>query len=53
MRTRAALGGHTGAAPDIIALALEAMGSAVLLLAGRVGATLVLEHHIGAWPGPC
>jgi uncharacterized membrane protein len=42
----------TGASPGVIALSLEGVGTAVLLVGGRVGATLVLDHHIGASAAP-
>jgi uncharacterized membrane protein len=47
-----ALRADTSGAPGVVALLLEAVGTAVLLVAGRVGATLVLDHHVGTSAAP-
>jgi uncharacterized membrane protein len=36
-----------GTQPGVETLALEALGTLVLLIAGRLGAELVMDHHIG------
>jgi uncharacterized membrane protein len=45
-----ALRGAAGSRPTAAALALEGVGTGVLLFGGRTGAALILEHHIGASP---
>lgn len=47
-----ALRNQNGAQPAVEALALEALGTVVLLITGRLGAELVMEHHIGPTPLP-
>ena len=47
-----ALRNENAAQPAVEALALEALGTVVLLIAGRLGAELVMEHHIGPTPLP-